>query len=158
MEKIKASEVLAMNENLTTEELKKFKFFAVDKNGDGCIYTKKPFCGKLHWAGGGNWELLVTMLSDFWHSELDWKNSLREIDFSEDENAETSEIEIKGVRFNLTIEEVKVLQRKLIAILCNNEKEVQSVKDYLKEFEESDREFPEELLTPKSHVEDEENL
>ena len=158
MEKIKASEVLAMNESLTIEELKGFKFFAVDKYGDNCVYEKEPVCGELYWTNGGNYEVLVTILSNFWHSELDWQNSLREIDFSEYENTETTEIEIKSVRFNLTIEEVKVLQRKLITILCNNEKEVQSVKDYLNEFEESDREFPEELFTPKSQMKDEENL
>lgn len=156
MEKIKASEILAMNESLTIEELKGFKFFAVDRNGYSHVFNPKPTDfirdWDFHTDNNGNIKLVKCF-----PTSLDWRESLREIDFSEYENTETSEIEIKGVRFNLTIEEVKVLQRKLIAILCNNEKEVQSVKDYLKEFEESDREFPDELFTPKSQTEDEAN-
>ena len=87
MEKIKASDILAMNESLTIEELRKFKFFAIDKNGDRCIYEIKPnpCLVFVYWVDGGNYETVTIVLDKFHHSEEGWEDSLREIDFSEEE-------------------------------------------------------------------------
>lgn len=85
MEKIKASDILAMNESLTIEELRKFKFFAIDKNGDRCIYKVKPNRALVYWIDGEDYEVVTIVLNKFWHSEEGWEDSLREIDFSEEQ-------------------------------------------------------------------------
>ena len=88
MEKIKASDILAMNESLTIEELRKFKFFAIDKSGDRCIYKVKPNRALVYWIDGEDYEVVTIVLNKFHHSEEGWEDSLREIDFSEEELSE----------------------------------------------------------------------
>jgi hypothetical protein len=88
MEKIKASEILAMNGNLTTGELEKFKFFAVDRDGRTYVYNPKPTDFLNDWAfsanvNGGDFTFIKVS-----KAPLEWRESLREIDFSEYEPPE----------------------------------------------------------------------
>ena len=89
MEKIKASDILAMSEELSLTRLKKFAFFAVDKDGTKVIFKDKPkFYKKKEWyPHGGYCSFEVYCICEGEEiTESESKNSLREIDFSEEED------------------------------------------------------------------------
>ena len=142
MKTIKASEILKMNPTLTLDILKGYKYYAVDSEDIVSIYRREPYTASIFWVGSP-WLDLCDV-----EDASNWKDSLREIDFTTDE--ELIEIEVKGSKFNLTIWEIACLKAELTEILCNNDTHVESVKNYLEEFEKSDKEFPDEIFTPKS--------
>ena len=94
MEKIKAIEILLMNPRLNLVQLRGFRYFAIDRNGSACVYSQKPTDfikdWDFHTDNNGNIELVK-----YFPTPLDWRDSLREIDFEEQESNGEIELIIK---------------------------------------------------------------
>ena len=85
MKKIKAREILLMNPKLNLIQLKGFRYFAIDKDGRTYVYSQKPTDFINDWAFNSNVNDGDFALIRRSNTLLDWRDSLREIDFSEEE-------------------------------------------------------------------------
>ena len=91
MEKIKAIEISLMNPKFNLVQLKGFRYFAIDRNGAAYVYSQKPTDfikdWDFHTDNNGNIELVK-----YFPTPLDWRQSLREINFEEQEQETQKEL------------------------------------------------------------------